>query len=102
MTTSFVFQKNISRKLAVIFGLIVFSLIFLYIFQFLNLNNKNFAISNLQTKISQISQTNKKIEIQMSKQGLMDQITKLAQELDFEEINQIDYLKIGAESVAQK
>jgi len=85
-----------------IFGLIVSSLIFLYIFQFLNLNNKNFAISNLQTKISQISQTNKKIEIQMSKQGLMDQITKLAQELDFEEINQIDYLKIGAESVAQK
>ncbi len=102
MTEVVTFQTNISKRLAVIFELIVFALIFCYIFQFLNLNNKNFAISNLQTKIAQISQANKEIEIQVSKQRLMDEIAKLAQELDFEQINQIDYLKIGVESVAQK
>ncbi len=102
MTEILTFQKNISRKLAVIFSLIVSSLVFLYIFQFLNLNNKNFAISNTQKKISQINQTNKRIEIQISKQGFIEQVEKFAQELDFEKINQIDYLKIGSESVAQK
>jgi len=102
MTEILTFQKNISRKLAVIFSLIVTSLVFLYIFQFLNLNNKNFAISNTQKKISQINQTNKRIEIQISKQGFIEQVEKFAQELDFEKINQIDYLKIGSESVAQK
>ncbi|MCD6115043.1 hypothetical protein J7J74_02020 [bacterium] len=96
------FQKNISKRLAVILGLIISALVFCYIFQFLNLNNKNFAISNLQEKISQISQANKEMEIQVSKQGVMDDVAKLAQELDFEKINQIDYLKIGAESVAKK
>ncbi|MCD6410606.1 hypothetical protein J7K92_01545 [bacterium] len=102
MTEILTFQKNISRKLAVIFSLIVSSLVFLYIFQFLNLNNKNFAISNTQKKISQINQTNKRIEIQISKQGFIEQAEKFAQELDFEKIKQIDYLKIGSESVAQK
>lgn len=100
MTYALSFQKNL--KILSIFGFIIASLMILYIFQFLDFNSKTFAISKMQSNISQIAKINKDLEIQISKQGLISQIDQLAQESNFEKINHIDYLKIGPESVAQK
>ncbi|MCD6429212.1 hypothetical protein J7L09_00795, partial [bacterium] len=66
------------------------------------LNSKILAISKYQEELGKLLKDNKNLEISLSNRGSVLEIEKLAQNLDFERIDNIHYLKIAPESVAKK
>jgi len=80
---------------------IIFLSIF-YIFQVCRITQESYLILSYQEQINELSAKNENLEINLSQNNSLKIIDELIEEMDYEKIGQIHYIKILESSVAAK
>lgn len=72
------------------------------IFQLNSEASERYLISKYESKFKQLSKENQDLEIRFSKENAISDASDLAQKLNFEKINQINYIKLAESKVVKK
>jgi hypothetical protein len=83
-----------------IFSIIILS--FLYIVQVNSITNKSYLLHSLQAKLEKLSEENDELEVWLTKNEPLPNLEVLAQNLNFEKIDRVQYLKAFEGPVAAK
>lgn len=98
-----VFRWNFNLRILIlpVFLLIIFLLAF-FILQINRLTAENYLISDYETKITNLSQENKSLEIKSVRSNSLENIDGLVAEMGFEKSDSLQYVKIFGGSMAVK
>lgn len=87
---------NLNLKIKIIFILafifIIFLLVF-YVFQISAMVLESYRVQNFQKKIKEISQENKRLEINLLQAISLENVAEKIQKLGFEKVDRIYYIK---------
>ena len=83
-------------------AIILAVLLSLFIFQNSSLARGNALIENYENRIEEISRQNRDLEIDFSQKNSLRDTESLLEELNFEKVTKIDYIRVLETSVAAK
>lgn len=97
--TQLYFKFNLIRNfcLALLALLVIF-----YIFQFSQLTEGMYLLKNYNNNIERISRENNGLEIKFLRANSLENLRFLVQNLNFDKVGEIDYLKIAEDAVVIK
>jgi len=96
-----IIEKQVSSKKSVIFlfGLIITCSIF-YLWQINGMATKGYQIKDLEDKVSELRQKNKKLELNITELRSTERITKGVETLKMVNVARVEYLKTDGSTVA--
>lgn len=94
--------KFSSRILSIILILLIFFLSIFYLLQITQASTKGFKIKELEKKISDLKQTNEKLEFEITHLESIQNIQKLSEELGMVKAEEVEYLEPIMAGVAVK
>ena len=86
----------------IISGLILVSLIFLYVFQVSALTRESYLMENYKNRIDFYSQETCSMEYKFLQNNSFFEIENIAQELNFEEASRVSYIQVRESEVVVK
>lgn len=90
------------RLFLILISVFLLSLLSIYIFQINALTKASFSILNYEKKISELSRKNKNLKTYFSQTNSLAKLESLFQELNYEKVDRVHYLRILEEVVAAK
>lgn len=83
----------------IISGLLIVSLVSVYIFQVSSLVESNYFIKNYQEKITDYSQKSNNMEYKFLQDNSLLAVEEVAEELKFKEVNKTSYVEVSGSEV---
>ncbi len=73
---------------------LISSLLVVYVFQINKITKEGYLIKSYIEKTNNLSQANKVLEINLANNSSLENIRKMAEDLNFEKINRVKYIQI--------
>ena len=96
-------KKTFFEKILNFFGIsLIFSLLFLQVFQLNDMVEKFYLIDEQKKNLSQLSEKNKVLKLDLVQNGSLKNLEDLAAKLNFEKVKKIKYIQITEDSFVIK
>lgn len=95
-------KKSNLKSFRVVTAILMAILLSLYIFQGSTIAKGNALVESYESEIEEICRQNKDLEIDFSRKNSLKNTETLLEELNFEKVTKIDYIRVLETSVAAK
>lgn len=99
---SMVFPRINLRKIWLLGFILIVSLLIFYIFQISEIARVSFAISAHEQEAAKLFQQNKNLEISLFQRNSLFSLETMVNELNYEKVNKINYIRFINSQVAAK
>ena len=99
---SVVFPRISLRKIWVASFIVITSLIIFYIFQISKITSASFSVSQYEKIITQLSQENKNLEINLSQINYLANLENILKKFNYEKVGKVYYIRMADDKMAVK
>lgn len=96
-------KKSILKRIPNFIGIsLILCFLFLHVFQLNDIVKKLYLINDQKENLSQLSEENKVLKLNLVQNGSLKSLEDLAAKLDFEKIKEIKYIQITRDSFVKR